>query len=242
MERIDLVLGYPDLKIYQNSDFFSFSLDSIVLGNYSNIRLRDKKIVDFCTGNAIVPLILSRRCDKHIDAVEIQKPLYDLALKSVNENNLENRISVYCDDIKNFAKNNSDSYDLVLCNPPYFKVYDKSKQNLSLEKQIARHEIMLDLDSLCKSAKQILKDHGNFCLVHRSERLIEIINCLKKYELEPKRIKFIYEKKSKNSDLFLVEAQKKGSSGLIIDSPLIMYEEDGTETLEYSKLQKEVRK
>ena len=242
MERIDLVLEYQDLKIYQNSDFFSFSLDSIILGNYSNIRLRDKKIVDFCTGNGIIPLILSRRTDKHIDAVEIQKPLYELALKSVEINNLQNQISIYCDDIKTFSKKNSDSYDLVLCNPPYFKVHEKSKQNLSLEKQIARHEIMIDLDSLCKSVKQILKDHGNFCLVHRSERLMEILVCLRKYELEPKRIKFIHEKGSKESELVLIEAQKKGSSGLIIDSPLIMYNDDGTETLEYIKLQKEVRK
>ena len=92
MERIDDILGYSNLRIYQNPLFFSFSLDSIVLANYSTIRLRDKKILDFCTGNAVVPLILSRRCNKNIEGVEVQEKLYDLGIKSVKYNMLENQI------------------------------------------------------------------------------------------------------------------------------------------------------
>ena len=240
MERIDRVLGYPNLKIYQNSDFFSFSLDSVILGNFSHIRDRDQKIVDFCSGNAIVPLILSRRTQKHIDAVEIQKPIYELALKSVQINQLEDQISVFCEDIVQYSKRNSDSYDLVLCNPPYFKIYESSKKNISIEKQIARHEIKMNLELLCKCAKQILKEHGNFCLVHRSERLLEILIEFRKNGIEPKKIKFIHEKQSKHSHLVLIEGQKKGSPGLIIEEPFILYEEDGTMTENYQKLQKEV--
>ena len=102
MKRLDDILNY-NLKIYQDSEFFSFSLDSIILANYSTIRIRDKKIVDFCTGNAVVPIILTRRCDKLIDCVEIQKKLYDLAVKSIKLNKLEDRINIINDDVKNFS-------------------------------------------------------------------------------------------------------------------------------------------
>ena len=105
MERLDDVLGYKDLKIYQNSDFFAFSLDSIILANYSSVRLRDKNIVDFCTGNGIVPLILSRRCKQNIVGVEIQEPLAKIARKSVLYNHLEDRIQIICDDINYYKKN-----------------------------------------------------------------------------------------------------------------------------------------
>ena len=105
MERLDDVLGYNNLKIFQNSDFFSFSLDSIILANYSHIRLRDKKIVDLCTGNGIVPLILSRRTNSDIIGVEIQQKLCDLAIKSINYNNLSSRISIVNQDVKDFSDN-----------------------------------------------------------------------------------------------------------------------------------------
>ena len=92
MERLDDILGYKNLKIYQNSNFFSFSLDSVILANYSNIRLKDKKIVDFCTGNGVVPLILSQRTTSNIIGVEVQEKLVELARKSVEYNKLESRI------------------------------------------------------------------------------------------------------------------------------------------------------
>jgi tRNA1(Val) A37 N6-methylase TrmN6 len=244
MKRLDDVLGYKNLKIYQDSDFFSFSLDSIILANYSSIRLRDKKIVDFCTGNGIVPLILSRRCNTVIDAVEIQEKLYDLAIESIKYNNLEDRINMYCMDIKEFANNpnNNSKYDLVLCNPPYFKDILDSSKNLSYEKSIARHEILLNLDDLCKCSNLILKDNGCLSIVHRTERLMEIIDFFKKYNIEPKRIKYIHESINKESTLVLVEGQKMGHVGLKIDSPLILYDLDNNMTKEYADLQLEVRK
>ena len=106
MEMINYVLGYKNMKIYQNTDFFSFSLDSIILANFSTIRLRDKKIVDFCTGNAIVPLIMSRRTKSRIIGVEIQKKLCDLAKKSINQNKLSDYIEIVNSDIKDFSINN----------------------------------------------------------------------------------------------------------------------------------------
>lgn len=240
MERLDDVLGYKDLKIYQNSDFFSFSLDSIILANYATIRLRDKNIVDFCTGNGIVPMILSKRCNKPIIGVEIQKEIADLATKSVLYNHLDDKISIICDDVKNFSRKHLNEFDLLLCNPPYFKVEEKSTYNLSYEKTIARHEILLDLEELFDCAKKILKDHGNLCMVHRTTRLIEILDKLKKYNLEPKKIKFIHENIEKESFLVYIEAQKCGNVGLIVEKPLVQYDLSGNYTLEYERLQKEV--
>jgi len=244
MERIDDVLGYPNLKIYQNSLFFSFSLDSIVLANYATIRIRDKKILDFCTGNGIVPLILSKRCDKSIEGVEIQEKLYDLAVRSVEYNHLSNQIQLYCEDVKDFSNRSEhlNQYDLVLCNPPYFKNNEDSTKNLSYEKMIARHEILIDLDTICACAKKVLKEHGNFCIVHRADRLMDILSSFRKNDLEPKKIMFVHETISKESYLVLVEGQRKGNVGLKIEKPLILYNEDGSMTPEYAKLQVEVRK
>ena len=241
MERLDDILGYSNLKIYQNSDYFAFSLDSIILANYCNIRLRDKKIADFCTGNGVIPLILTRRTKAKIFGVEIQKKLADLAIKSVSYNGLENQIRIINEDVKDFSKKNISKFDLVLCNPPYFKLNEKSSLNESYEKKIARHEIMIDIEGVCDCAKKVLKDNGNLCLVHRSERLMKIIEILRKNNFEPKRIKFVHETIEKESTLVLIEAQKLGKVGLKIDKPLVLYNIDGSLTDEYKRLQEEVR-
>lgn len=244
MERINDILGYSGLKIYQNSDYFNFSLDSIILANYSNIRLRDKRIIDFCTGNAVIPIILSRRCDKNIDCIEVLDNIYSLAAKSIEINDLNDRINLFHMDVKDFCSKveNLNVYDLVLCNPPYFKNIDGSSKNLCYEKMVARHEVLINLDEVCGCAKRILKDNGNLCIVHRTDRLMEILDCFRKNNFEPKRVMFIYENINSSSYLVLVEGQKCGSVGLKVDKPLILYNLDGTMTDEYQKLQVEVRK
>lgn len=240
MERLDDVLGYKNLKIYQDDSCFSFSLDSIILANYSTIRKRDKNILDFCTGNGVVPLILSKRCNKRIVGVEIQEKLANLANKSVEYNSISSQIEIVCEDIKEYSKKHLNEFDLVLCNPPYFKVEEKSSFNDSYEKMIARHEVCINLDDVCSCAKKVLKDNGNICLVHRSDRLMDILEKFREAGLEPKKIKFIHETILKESTLVLVEGQKCGKVGLKIDKPLIQYELDGTMTEEYKKLQEEV--
>lgn len=240
MEVLNDVLGYKNLKVYQNTEFFSFSLDSIFLANYSTIRPRDKKIVDFCTGNAVIPLILSKRTNKSIIGVEVQEKIYDLAIKSINYNNLSDQISIYNMDIKDFYKDYLNYFDLVLCNPPYFKLDSNNSKNISYEKMIARHEVLIDLDDICFCASKVLKDNGTFSIVHRSDRLMDVIMCFKKYNIEPKRIKFVYDNINSNSTLVLIEGQKAAKSGLIVDKPLILRNSDGSYTEEYDSLQKEV--
>ena len=240
MERLDDVLGYDSLKIYQNSDFFSFSLDSVFLANYSTIRLRDKKIVDFCTGNGVIPLILSRRCNKNIIGVEVQQSLVDLARKSVSFNHLDDRIQIICNDINLFSNDHLDEFDLVLCNPPYFKLEDHSSLNDSYEKMIARHEILVNLSDICVCAKKVLKENGTLCLVHRSDRLMDILEEFRRNGIEPKKIKFLYETIEKESTLVLIEGQKSGKVGLKILKPFIQYDLNGNMTEEYKRLQEEV--
>ena len=241
MERLNDVLGYRDRKIFQNSDYFSFSLDSIMLANFASIRLKDKSIIDVGTGNAIIPLILSLRTSNKIIGIEIQEKLCDLALKSVEYNNLEDQITIINDDIKNYVKTNNNKFDLVVCNPPFFKKDESNLVNNSDEKAIARHEICLSLSELIKCAKILLKSNGNFAMVHRTERLIEILLEFKNNNIEPKRIRFVYENINKGSTLVLIEGQFNGKTGLIVEKPFILYNLDGTMTDEYNKLLIEVK-
>lgn len=243
MEVINDILGYKDRKIFQNNDYFCFSIDSVMLANFATIRMKDKNIVDLCTGNGVIPLILTLRTNQKIIGVELQEKLSTLAKKSVYLNNLEDKISIVSMNVKDFAddKNNIEKYDLVTCNPPYFKVNEKSFFKLNLEQKIARHEIELNLAEVFSVSKKILKNGGNLAIVHRPERLIEILLEFKNNCIEPKRIQFVYAKASKEAMLVLIEGQKNGNSGLKIEKPFILYNEDGSLTEEYNKFLTEVR-
>ena len=156
MKVLNNILGY-DLKIYQDNDYFCFSIDSVILANLCNINLRTKNICELGTGNGVVPLILTRRTNALIDGVEIQKDLCLLANESILLNNKEKQINIINQDMRDFSKTNLNKYDLVLCNPPYFKIDPNSTKNNDNHKSIARHEIDLTLDDCFKTASLILK-------------------------------------------------------------------------------------
>ena len=240
MEVLNDILGYPNRKIYQNTDFFSFSLDSVMLANFVSIRLRDKTILDLGTGNGVIPLILSLRTNKKIVGVEIQDNLAQLAKKSVLYNHLESQISIVCSDMKDFVSSEHiESFDVITCNPPYFKVNDKNYFNQSIEKKIARHEVKITLEEILSISSKLLKNNGTFALVHRTDRLLEIFDLFRKYHIEPKRVRFVHEFVHKPSTLVLIEGTKGGKAGLKIESPFIMKNaSDYTE--EYEKLLVEV--
>ena len=240
MKVLNDILGYKGLKLYQDPDYFCFSLDSVVLANYCKIRKRDANIVEFCSGNGVVSIIMSRRTNANIVGIEIQKKLYDMANESLEYNNLSDRITFINDDIKNFVKDKDNYVDLIVCNPPYFK-YDESKKiNDSIEKQIARHELCINIDDICLCASKILKDNGKLCIVHRTDRFTDVYDAMKKYRIEPKRIKFIYNNEDSQAEMFLIEGQKNAGTGLIIDKPLLVRNLDGSHSDEYKKLQEEI--
>lgn len=243
MQSLNDILGYRDRKIFQDDQCFSFSLDSVMLANFVGIRMRDQKILDLGTGNGIIPLVLSLRTEKPIIGVEIQKYLSDLAQKSVFYNHLDNQIQIVNMDMKSYSQVvSSDSFDIITCNPPYFKYTDGTIDNLSLEKLIARHEVTITLSDIFCICKKLLKNGGKFAIVHRSERFMELLEGFRKNNIEPKRIRFVYENIHKETILVLIEGVKNGKVGLKIESPFIMYDENGKKTEEYQKFLMEVTK
>lgn len=242
MKVLNDILGYPNRKIYQDDSYFSFSLDSVMLANFVTIRLRDKNILDLGTGNGVIPLILSLRTDKNIVGVEVQESLVSLANESIQYNHLNNQISIVCADMQQYVSPSTiEKYDVITCNPPYFKVNDKNFFNESKEKMIARHEVLITLEDVIKTASKLLKNNGTFALVHRTDRLLEIFDLLRKYRIEPKRVQFVYENNLKGSTLVLIEGTHNGKSGLKVEKPFIMYKDDGTPTEMYHKFLIEVK-
>lgn len=194
---------------------------------------KNMKIIDFCTGNAPIPMILSTLTDSNIIGVELQKEIYNLAVQSVKINNLEDRITLLNMNVLDiFNVYETDSFDLITCNPPYFRVNELSNLNNNMIKSIARHEIEIKLEDICRISKKLLKNNGSLVLVHRTDRLSEIINMLLKYNLQPKRIRFLYPKELENSNLVLIDARKNGNIGLKVLPPLICHNMDGSYTKE----------
>ncbi len=228
MKVLNDLLGYNNLKIYQDTEWFSFSLDSVLLPNFVTLNKNTKKILDLGTGNAPIPMILSTITDAKIFGIEIQKDVYELAVESIKYNNLEDRIKIINDDMKNLDKYfNPNYFDVIISNPPYFKIEEKSKKNDNIHKVIARHEEKIKIEDIILIAKKYLDNNGIFALVHRTDRLIEILDLLKKNNLEPKRIKFIYPKKESNSNMFLIECRKNGNPGLKVEKPLYVHNNNG---------------
>lgn len=228
MEVINYLLGYRDLKIIQNTDMFSFSLDSVLLANFVSLNSSINRILDIGCGNAPIPLILSCKTSASITGVEIQKDVFSMAKRSVDLNNLSNRIDIVNSDINEFAKVcESDQFDVITCNPPFFKVNSGSKFNDSSYKVIARHEVFLNLEQLFSISRKLLKNGGVVAVVHRPERLVDIITCMRKNNIEPKRIRFVYPKFGRESNMLLIEGAKNGRSGLKILPPLITHDLNG---------------
>lgn len=236
MEVINYLLGYKNLKIYQNTEMFNFSLDSVLLPNFVTLNKNISKILDIGCGNAVIPIILSTKTSARITGVEIQKEVADLALKSVEYNNLSNQIQIVNDDIKEYYKNlETEIFDVITCNPPYFKVNETSNFNLNDYKTIARHEVKLNIDEIMKISKKLLKNNGNIAIVHRPERLIDIIEAMKKNGIEPKKIQYVYPKINKEANILLIEGVKNGKPGVKILEPLYSHEESGDYTEQIKK-------
>ena len=226
------LLNYKKLKIIQNANMFSFSLDSVLLPNFVTINKNTKRILDIGCGNAPIPLILSTKTSASIVGIEIQPEVYDMAKRTVEINNLKKQITILNKDVNEWYQTiESDTFDVITCNPPYFKVEKDSHFNLSDYKTLARHEVALNLSQLLKISKKLLKNGGIIAIVHRPERLIEIILEMKKNNIEPKKIRFVYPKIGSEANTLLIEGVKNGNSGIKILPPLYAHHNNG----EYSE-------
>ncbi|MBQ8219330.1 MAG: tRNA1(Val) (adenine(37)-N6)-methyltransferase [Bacilli bacterium] len=222
------LLNFGNKVIYQDNDSFLFSLDSVLLPNFVTVKLSDKKIIDLCCGNAPGPMLLSFKTKARIFGVEIQKDIYELGIKSIKENGMDEQITLINDDVKNlYNVFESESFDIVTCNPPYFKYKEDSLVNINDKKTIARHEMYIKLEEIIEISRYLLRNSGTFAMVHRPDRLIEIIEVMRKNNIEPKKIRYVYPKIEKEANMILIEGVKNGKSGLKILPPLITHDKDG---------------
>ena len=237
-ERVDSLLA-ENLQIIQSADVFSFSLDAVLLADFvKSVSRPDRKAVDLCAGNGAVGLFISKKFAGRIDQVEIQSRLADMNQRSLELNGLTDRIKVYNRDLKDaFSFLEKDSYDVVTCNPPYFKTLPQSKKNPNQYLALARHEIAVTLEDTVKVTSGLLKTGGKAYYVHRPDRLIEILDTMQAHRLAPKRIKLIYPKQGRDANMVLIEAIKDGKSdGLKFLPPVITY----TDQNEYTPTVKEI--
>lgn len=235
-ERLDYLLA-EELCIIQSPSVFSFSLDAVLLARFAYLPIQKGNIIDLCTGNGVIPLLLSSRTKATITGVEIQERLYDMAKRSVDYNELKDKIKLIHGDIKEMPRLlGHGKYDVVTCNPPYFPVKETNIINEREPFAIARHEIYCTLDDVVKVSSQLVKPGGKVAIVHRPGRLIEILEYMKTYRIEPKRLRFVYPKLGKEANTILIEGIKDGKPDLKILPPLIVYGENGDYTEEVKEI------
>lgn len=237
-ERID-DLEIKNMKIIQNKDGFCFGIDSVLLSDFAKEIKDNSKVVDLGTGTGILGILLCAKTNlKEILGVEIQEEVANMAQRSIELNNLKNRFKILNDNIKNIEKNNinlKNNFDYVVTNPPYKKL-NTGKINENEKKLISRHELTANLDDFIKTASFLLRDKGTLFMVHRPERLVDILEKMRKEKIEPKELKFIYPKINKEPNLILIKGVKNANPFLKIDKPLYVYNEDGNYTDDILKI------
>lgn len=235
-ERID-ELEYEKLKIIQNKEEFCFGIDSILLSDFAKEIKENAKVLDLGTGTGIISLLLCKKTKlKQIIAIEVQKQMAEMAKRSVELNQLQDKIQIIEDNIKNIDKTLLiEHFDAIVTNPPY-KKKNTGIPNPNPNKLIARHEIEATLEDFVKVSFKMLKDKGSLYLVHRPDRLVDILELLRKNKMEPKVIKFVYPSQEKEPNLVLIKAIKNAKPFLKIEKPIYVYEKNGEYTEEILKI------
>ena len=235
-ERID-DLEYKDLKIIQNIDGFCFGIDSILLTDFAKEMKQNSRVIDLGTGTGIIPILLSKKTNNNtFYGIEIQQEVANMAERSVRLNNLENDIKIINTNIKDLKeKFKKGSFDVVTSNPPYKKI-NTGIVNLNDKKLISRHEITASLEDFIEIASFLLKDYGEFYMVHRPDRLVDIFTIMRNKKIEPKKIKFVYPNKNKKTNLVLIKGVKNANPFLEYENNLYVYNEDGTYTDQILKI------
>lgn len=222
------------LKIIQKKDGFKFGTDAVLLSDFAK-DIHSEHTLDLCSGTGIIPFLLyGKSKTKKYTLVEIQKDMAEIAKKSIALNSLSDNMSVVCEDLKNsvsiFGKR---QFDLITCNPPYIR---DGIMNETDAKTIARHEVMCTLEDIIKVSSELMKTTGRLALVHRPSRIAELLYLMKKYKIEPKRIRFVQKTPSSPPILVLVEGLFGAKSDVNVLNPLILYNEDMSETDELKEI------
>lgn len=231
-ERIDQLYS-QDIQIIQNPNCFAFSLDAVLLADFVRSNHRHTlKTVDLCAGNGAIGLFLHRKLGGTFTEVELQPQIADMAQRTVLLNQLTDRYTVINADIADiYDYLPKDSADIVLCNPPYFPVTEQSQKNPNQALALARHEIATDLASVLQQMSGLLKMNGHGYLVHRPDRLTEILTLCQANRLAPKRLRFIHPKPQRDANILLLELIKDGKpGGLKVIPPLIVSDDHNNYT------------
>ncbi|MBO1004472.1 tRNA1(Val) (adenine(37)-N6)-methyltransferase [Pseudogracilibacillus auburnensis] len=230
-ERIDYLISNEKIQIIQSPTIFSYSLDAVLLAYFTYVPINKGNILDLCTGNGVIPFLLSQKTKGQIVGLEIQSRLVNMARRSVLLNDLQERINIVEGDLKEEQPNLKQSnYEVVTCNPPYFTTPQKTEHNQNEFLTIARHEVCCTLEDVVKACKLYVKPGGKVSIVHRPERLVDMITLFRKYRIEPKRVQFVYSKMANEANTLLIEGIRDGKPGLKILPPLYIYNDDGTYT------------
>ncbi|WP_330594371.1 tRNA1(Val) (adenine(37)-N6)-methyltransferase [Variimorphobacter saccharofermentans] len=228
-ERID-DLHRNNYKIIQNTNKFCFGMDAVLLSGFARV-LQGERVLDLGTGTGIIPILLEAKTEgRHFTGLEIQEESADMARRSVALNKLEDKVDIVIGDIKEASSIfELASFDVVTSNPPYMN-HNHGIVNPRESKAIARHEILCTLEDVIREAGKLLRPGGRFYLVHRPFRLVEIMNTLSTYKLEPKRMKLVYPYVDKEPNMVLLECIKGAKSMIKVEAPLIVYKEQGVYT------------
>lgn len=236
-ERIDYLMPDERIQIIQSPTVFSYSLDAVLLAHFTYMPINKGNILDLCTGNGAIPLLLSTRTHGKISGLEIQPRLVHMANRSIELNGLSNQISVIEGDLTERQPTLHQSYyDVVTCNPPYFKTKHTTQHNENEYLTIARHEVCCTLSQVVEACKLYVKPGGKVSLVHRPERLVDILHYFRLNRLEPKRLQFVYPKQGKEANMLLIEGIRDGKAGLRVLDPLYIYEKNGEYTEEVRQI------
>lgn len=240
-ERID-DLGCNNLKIIQNKNWFCFGIDSVLLVNFAKNMKENSMVLDLGTGTGIMPILLSGKVNmKKAIGIEIQENVAEMAKRSVELNNLQDKIEIICNNILNLnntffnEKGLENKFDVIITNPPY-KKKGEGVINEREEKLISRHEITADLEDFIKVSSNLLKDKGEFYMVHRPERLVDIFDLMRKYKIEPKLMRMVYSNYNKPPKLVLIKGIRNAKPFLKIENNLYIYDEKNNYTEEIKKI------
>ena len=233
-ERVDdLQNGY---YVIQDPDKFCFGMDAVLLSGFAKVK-KGETALDMGTGTGIIPILLKTKTNgKHFTGLEIQKECADMAGRSVRYNHLEDDVEIVQGDIKEAADIfGAASFDVVTSNPPYM-IGQHGLRNPDMPKAIARHEVLCNLEDVVSQASKVLKERGRFYMVHRPRRLAEIISLMKEYRIEPKRLRMIHPFADRDANMLLIEGVRGGKSMMVVEPPLIVYDEPGVYTKEIHRI------
>ncbi|MGL5308720.1 MAG: tRNA1(Val) (adenine(37)-N6)-methyltransferase [Metamycoplasmataceae bacterium] len=222
-------LGYESgISIYQDKTMFNYSVDTILLGNFATINGKIKNVLEIGVNNGALSIFISERSNKiKIDALEIQTKAIEIAKVNIVMNGKENQINLINADFNNYskeyAKNQGTKYDLIICNPPFYKIETKPKRNATKEMLIATHEFKLNLDQIFEGSAKIIEQKGYIALVLPPERLVDVFVSMRKHNFEPKRVKMIFPREDQKPNLVLVEARFQAGWGTIFESNIYLH-------------------